>query len=52
MAFAMNAPAAMAGHTSIPKIRRAARAMPVGAQTGVALPCATDKDKPAFAEAT
>ena len=35
--FARKAPRKMAGHTRRPSTRRAARAMPVGAQTGVAL---------------
>jgi hypothetical protein len=50
--LAMNAPAATAGHSSVPKTRSAASEMPVGAHTGVALPCATDRERPALADTT
>jgi hypothetical protein len=44
--LAMNAPAATAGHSSVPKTRSAASEIPVGAHTGVALPWATDRERP------
>ena len=50
--FARKAPTAMAGHILGPNRSSAANEMPVGAHTGVALPCATDKDRPSFAETT
>ena len=49
--LATNAPTATAGHILGPNRRRAANAMPVGAHTGVALPCATDNERPSFAAA-
>jgi hypothetical protein len=52
VAFAMQAPTATAGHNPRPKSRRLARAIPLGAHTGVITPCATERPMPNFAEAT
>src|SRR5579863_3083243 len=47
--FAKNAPKKMPGHTRTPKIRRPARAIPVGAHTAVALGLTKANFSPSFA---
>jgi hypothetical protein len=47
--LATKAPIATAGQNLRPRIRRAARAMPEGAQTGVMAPRATSRSRPTFA---
>jgi len=47
--LARKAPANIAGHTRTPKIRYAARAMPVGGQTAVALGFTNANRRPSLA---
>jgi hypothetical protein len=52
VALATNAPTATAGQKRVPNRKSAAIAMPVGAQTGVMTPCATESSIPSLAAAT
>ena len=51
VAFARNAPSAIAGHVRGPNRTTAASAMPAGAHTGVITPSATESSIPNFAAA-
>ena len=52
VAFATKAPTATAGQRFRPRSSSPARAIPVGAHTGVMTPCATGSSMPSFAAAT
>jgi len=49
VALARSAPTAIAGHILRPKRTSEASAIPVGGQTGVMTPCATERLSPSFA---